>query len=118
MNLILELQENDWILYDNKPYQIQELSIYQDISGYFPSFKLKTGDGTVGINTWECGISPMPLTEEIKTKNGIPAHSYATRFLFDLNIRFVHELQHIQRAQKNGTIKSIPLHFINEEIVI
>jgi hypothetical protein len=55
-----ELRLNNYVLYDNRPFQIAS------ISEEYPS--LKTIEFGIGVVDWN-NISPIPLTEELLVKN-------------------------------------------------
>lgn len=113
-------ETGDWVLFQDKPCKINRKFIFQDVSGYFPSWNLKRNENDLfGINTWVCEIKPLPLTDEILEKNGIKKSSLESFIINEFNIRFVHELQRLRKQLLNGEINGLEIKdFLIKEIVI
>ena len=76
-----ELRINNYVLYDNRPFQIAS------ISDEYPS--LKTIEFGFGVVEWK-DISPIPLTEELLVKCGFEK-IYESSF----RIRYDHPINYI-----------------------
>ena len=66
-----DLRINNYVLYDNRPFQIYS------ISDEYPS--LKTIEFGFGVVEWK-DIKPIPITEELLVKCGFISNSYQDRY--------------------------------------